>query len=384
VVNLSTGQEVALAAGPDSDSQPLWMPDGRAVVFAKQSSGRSFIMVQPFGEGEPIAPPIAAQALGNDVWTMHGLAPDGSLYVLLRQLPLTAYRTSLDLSAGTVGQPFAIEPNVVLATTGAARSVLGSIAYLRGTLNGMGASLVVRDGNGNTTLERRFGARLRDRSQVRWSPDGQSLIIGLGERANDENANSSLWLLHETSEPRDVVAGRGMFWPNWDPTGQGLYYLSGNGLRHIDLDLGTQAEPAYLVRRQFLRIPAGFDVSPADGRLVVAAFFLPDMTPTMSTGCVVRVAEPFGSYVDGAFVEESCWALAWSQDGEHILLSTTDNDGIGKLWRLDRNGRNRVMLSDDLGHILNMSVSPDGTELLFSAERDEQARFIRLTGLRSR
>lgn len=136
-----------------------------------------------------------------------------------------------------------------------------------------------------------------------------------------------------------------------------LYFQRDNRIHAYDLRSSTE--------RVIYDSPAppgdfgGFDVRRADGTLLVL------VTADRGSGCIVRLVTTAGVAVDRQRLPGACFGAAWSHDGTRILAATADREP--QLWLLEHEGGApaRLPISSDV--FWDLSVSPDGRELLFSA-----------------
>jgi WD40 repeat protein len=143
----------------------------------------------------------------------------------------------------------------------------------------------------------------------------------------------------------------------WSADGRILFYQRDNTIRAFDVGSGGDQ----LVHRYAPAGPsvlAGFDVRHSDGAFVIQESIDDDQ------GCRIRVMSGT-AIVDRAELNETCTAVAWSHDGTRILAATFTS--VGRLWVLDHEGGEPWLLPLPADMFWDLSVSPDGRELLFSA-----------------
>lgn len=283
----------------------------------------------------------------------------------------SAFRANVDVANATLGEAVPLDSTIVGTTIGPDVNASGHTAFLHGSL-GLGAALTITSATGATQVNL-ADYQLRDIGPVRWSPSGRELAVV--SRRMDVPSRHDLLRITPGPEPRiDVVrsAGAGLRTVRWDSQGR-LYYLRRFSIFRVDAgDAAPLTTGDELIAAPpqdgGVRPVTGFDVSPADDSIALAVY-RPPMTPTHATGCTVRIVPLNGPPIDGHAFAEACWAIAWSADGKHLLLSTIDGE-TPRLWRLDQTGWNPVAIDTShlIGYIVDLSFSDDGREMLFTAK----------------
>jgi hypothetical protein len=206
---LATGLTLALAA----DTDPVWSPDGRRVLFRSLQDGQprlySRVAHQVGAPIEPVPGPV-----GNSVPTDWGLGPRGEDEVLYHA---ATARPDTDLML--------LDPG-----SGTSRPVAGS---------GFNES----DG--------------------RWSPDGRTLAY-----VSDEFGQPDVFVQTWPSGGRARVTVAGGTKPRWGPDGRTLYLLRGEDIAHVNVSPG--ATPSVSVPAEVARTPGirDFDVAHGGRRLL--------------------------------------------------------------------------------------------------------------------
>ncbi len=206
---LATGLTLALAA----DTDPVWSPDGRRVLFRSLQDGRPRLYSRvPHQPGAPIEPVPGLE--GNAVPTDWRLGPRGEDEVLYHAATVRADTDLMVLDLGS----------------STSRSVAGS---------GFNES----DG--------------------RWSPDGRTLAY-----VSDEFGQPDVFVQTWPSGGRTRVTVAGGTRPRWGPDSGTLYLLRGGDIARVNVSPGTT--PSVSVPTELARTPGirDFDVAHGGRRLL--------------------------------------------------------------------------------------------------------------------
>jgi Tol biopolymer transport system component len=376
VIELATGAETLLVAGISSVGWPLWTLDGGAVVFTSVRGSSSVVMSVPLANGAATDRPKVEWRAGRSEIRLMGFGADGSLFAMERPGPRTAYVAPIDLSRSFAGPPQLVDPADAENTIGADWSPDGSrVAYLRGLLGHPGGppgTLVIRTAGGGVVTEIPLpGWMPESATQVRWSPDGRRLAVAYGGATPRAMAIDVVDL--DTRRGQPVVSGEPFAYPRWEPSGEWLYYQQDAAIVRHHLSSGTRFQ-AYAAEGLGIQRNGGFDVSREDGALAIL------VTRPKMPGCMIRVVEPAGSTVDRHTFVEHCRAIAWSRDGNSFLVSTMSYAALPSLWSLHRHSGAPIRLPIEADVFHDLSLSPSGDRLLFSAG-NPQFKMLMITGL---
>lgn len=362
LVDVATGAERWTVADRTNDSGAMWTPDGRAVVFISDRTGCDGLAFLPLGADARPGAVTVVKDLGRNRGQPYGFSPDGSYLLQLEYARRTAYRAPVDFGRRTAGAAVPLVARCREQSTGAGWHPAGeSAAFLTGGLMFGDASVVIQTASGRIERELPTLGRFALFGRVRWSPDGRTLAI----RNSGPLESDVLSLLDvATGDRREIARGTDQRRTDdkirelrWSADGRILFYQRDNTIRAFEPASGNDA-PVYRytpVRRAVL---AGFDVRRSDGAFVI-------QEPIEGDGrCRVRVVR--GDQVtDRGELDGTCTAVAWSHDGTRILAATLTN--VGHLWVFEHEGGEPWPLPLAADVFWDLSVSPDGRELLFSA-----------------
>ena len=217
---------------------------------------------------------------------------------------------------------------------------------------------------------------------LRWSPDGTTIRFTRG-------LFGSLWEMTSTgSNLHQLLAGWHPSWGKccgrWSPDGAFFVFLAGPvgpySLGSLEAQIYVLDERHGLFRRiskePFLLTPGPVKWTPPafskDGRSIFA-------TGSTYASELIRLdpkSNQFKPLLSGISADQ----IAFSKDGRFIAY-TTFPDGI--LWRANRDGSDRVQLSNPPLRPADAAWSPDGTQIAFMAptpEGREQAWIVTSTG----
>jgi len=154
-------------AGPQSDSDPAWSPDGRSVAFASSRAGSPDLWVVASGGGEARRLTALPGAETHPTWS-----PDGSTIAFARD---QGHGSEIWKIPAAGGDPIRLTslPEGVVGDTQPVWSPAGTwIAFTRSMAEPAGASdlyIIPPDGGKPFPLRRGSGARI---AEPAWSPDG--------------------------------------------------------------------------------------------------------------------------------------------------------------------------------------------------------------------
>lgn len=179
-------REFTLADGPAEDHLPFWTPDGEAVVFVSDRSGRPALWSVPVEDGRPAGQP---RLLRDEVGAMYplGFTADGALAYRSPLWRSDVYTAELDLDAGHLGEPSLLTRSFVGTNMLPAWAPDGErIAFV--SRRGRAADeyhLVVRGVRTGDEVAHPLPFVSRERTETTWSEDGAAVYLEAGSNREE-------------------------------------------------------------------------------------------------------------------------------------------------------------------------------------------------------
>lgn len=320
------GQPRQLTAGPKSDSNPRWSPDGKHLAFTSNREGKNQIWILPLAGGEARQLTHQKAGAGAPIWS-----PDGKKIAYVARVSANENEDDKDASDVKV------------------------ITRLHYKMNGLGflgdryAQIFVVDVA--TGEEKQITSGNYDCGAPTWSPCGTKLAFSSNRTEEpDYNNQSDIWVVDtDGGELTRVSPGTGpCFNPSWSPCGQYIAYLGHDNkyksatLSRIMVVPASGGEPANLTAN-FDRNPGnacGSDtVATVDPGLVWSAdskyiyFLATDGARTK----VFRVEYAQGSEVEPVTCdrEQVVYGMSLAAQKNRLALTITDPLHIGDVFALE-------------------------------------------------
>jgi len=384
-----SGEEVPLVEHPADDYGPVWMPDGKAIIFLSDRSGSYDAWLMPLADGKPRGEP---QLVKRDTGRMQpmGFTREGSLYYGLYMNSTDIYVASIDSTTGELLEP----------PTKAIQRFEGfnkfptwspdgkSLAYmsLRPSPESSGRRAVLVLRSEETKEERELSTSVslgRLQGRLRWSPDGRSILYGYRRTLQLVDVQTGDVTSIVQFDPADKI-GISNF--AWSPDGEAVYYIC------LDNTPGEDAPSKHLVMHNLATGEEkeldkcgdivgwlGLAVSP-DGRQLAFAFAFGSCSQGYYWGLKVMPAEGGEPHVlirsqdpvRHYFAPEG--GFAWTPDGRYVLfgrLFSPSGKGSGRhdeLWRIPAEGGEAQKLLE-MEELSSISVHPDGQRIAFTVDK---------------
>jgi TolB protein len=343
-ISLDGPQEWSVVEGAGDDKNPVWTPDGKAIVFVSDRSGANGLWAVRVQDGKPAG---ALREVRPDIGpaVSLGFSRDGTLLYGLEGTARDVFVASVDPDHLRVTAPPRLLSDRFAGLNAAPQwSPNGTaVAFLRGS-DRWSQTIVVRsmpDG-----VERTLPTRIVDAFFIMshgwsWFPDSRSLLIRDKHPSHERRAVVRRVNVQTGEETVLFEAGE---WDVWSPVklspdGRSVYYTSFardvtrgiNQLRLMKRDLASGQETELLQRETGFYSFYGLMVSPDASRLV----FLESVGAGPRTLVTLDAAGgqpqelyPSGSAPARPSANVGAWMRTWTPDGRFIITKTRD----GAVW----------------------------------------------------
>ena len=232
VADTMSGIVHALVTGAGDDAMPTWSPEGEALLFASDRAGTRGLWRVPVANGRAVEAPRVLQRDMGLFLPVHLSARGALLY--FRSPVVDVEVVAFDPEGGALGSPrvasgrFAGSNSVpVWAPDGR------SIAYVseRKVMGPARSTIVIRDLSSG--VERDIQVPINGPLDPAGSPDGRTLAVR-GPGTFDGVTGVRLIDI-QTSAVTTVIPVNGVDSLQWAPDGRTVYFLSGGGIRRVDV-----------------------------------------------------------------------------------------------------------------------------------------------------
>ncbi len=342
LLSVDGASERRLVSLPGSHLFPLWMPDGKRIVYASERAGTMDAWELEIEDGEPRgAPRLVRRDLGR--FLPLGITAAGELVFGLRSGEVDVFVTTLETPARHAHRVTQRFPG---RNTAPAWSPDGqAIAYLsrRGSENFGQESRAIVIRRLDSDDERELLPKLAHLERVRWSPDGKSLLVS----GSDNQGRGGLYLVDSgTAAVRALVSEAGASFRGFEGVfssdGRSVFYLHRDaGLRRRELTTGKEA--TLYPDKRFRHLV----VSP-DGKLLAAGLENTGIALLPTAGGEPRII-PFRGLTE----------LEWGRE----LVAARGTE----LWRIPLDGAPPAKLESPGNRAAGLSLHPDGRRIALTA-----------------
>jgi len=241
VLSVDGAQERRLVSQPGNHLFPLWMPDGKRVVYGSDRSGTMDIWEVAVTDGAARGEPrLVRRDVGR--FLPMGVTAAGALYYGLRS-------GSTDVFVTTLAAPTQDARRATIRFPGRNSSPEWSpdgksLAYLSrrgsGNFGQESRSIVIRSLEADE--ERELQPKLAYIARARWAPDGKALLAS----GSDNKGRGGLYSIDaRTAELKPVIVEAGApfagFEGVWSPRGASIFYIRSGELRSREIASGHEA-----------------------------------------------------------------------------------------------------------------------------------------------
>ncbi len=352
--------ETSLVEHPADDCEPVWAPDGKAIVFVSDRSGTYDAWLMHVVDGKPVGEP---QLVKRDTGPMKpmGFTRGGCLYYSLGYSSNDVYVASIDPTTGHLLSPptKAISQFEGFNGTPVWSPDGKSLLYIshRPSPGSFGRRRVLVIRSLETGEERELIPKTSVRlGNLRWSPDGRSILCGRSLQLIDAQTGDVTPIVPYEQFPPNGPPSRDSVWSS---DGKAIFYLKITeeyplSIVMHDLETGKEKE---LWQEGVHGV--GLGISP-DGRQLVfgkrGKHYKTLMVMTVEGG------EPriLHRLQEGEFAFDC--SPTWAADGRYVIFGKRDPD---ELWCIPAEGGEPQKLLAMEG-LRNISVHPDGRRIAFA------------------
>src|ERR1051326_7173512 len=355
ILPVGGGRENVIASHTANDRFLGWSPDGNRIVFLSDRSGTNVIWTVAIANGRQAGEPEVASSNVGDIQPM-GITKDGSLYYTAEMTKSNVYTVDIDAAAGKILKPASrMTQQFTNATAAPAWSPDGEKVAFLVRPDGRTPLLSVMTTGGE---ERHVLPQATIYGQLRWSPDGESILVS-GEVANKHRG---LVLISASTGEASLLAEEHSNF-DWAPDGRRMFIaVRGVGIQKlVSRDIGSGSERVLYSGNV---LPRAISVSP-DGRQV-AFVRTRSLCVIPADGGEVRVL--FETSPDTGGLPWQSRAITWTPDSSRILF-LMGKRGDMAIWSISAAGGSPVKTGVTGCCIFGgMSFSTNGRTLAYTTE----------------
>jgi serine/threonine-protein kinase len=369
IVRSDGSDDRRLVDHPSNDAQPVWTPDGRAVLFASDRSGSNDIWAiavdRGFASGEPR---LEHRNIGR--MSLRGLTDAGSYFYYLTAGVTDVYEAPL--GDGGSGKPVVVPTSFSGSNISSVWSPDGRrLAYAsrRGTIwfDRGSTTLAIRDTQSGDQRELRPAMRaFLTRS---WSPDGRSVLV---QGTGADNRQGMYAIDADSGRVTPIVVDGSSARPDWQPSGKITYY-SRRTHAVVSRDPSTGAEAiVYDPRSEGSEIVAdisgrGYRLSP-DGQMLAFTTFTGRGESAVRSLLVKVLGGGPARELVRVKAPELVTFQDWTPDGTAVLFTrwSSASNEPASLWRVSIHGGDPQPMGLSMVGLRDVSVAPDGTKITFT------------------
>jgi len=366
--------EIPLIKHPANDRLLGWAPGRKEILFLSDRTGTWDAFIIQVVDGKPLGSPKRIKSEIGRVSSL-GFTQDGSYFFGMYTRWPNTYIATFDLATGillaSLNQP------IVGSNFCPEWSPDGeSLAYISEKISPSGPGFfddVLHIYSLKTRKEREVPCELKSLNNLRWSPEGDSILVTAFDRMNrQEGYNGGLYLIDAKDGKVTTVLeyapgtlGVGM-WSRiigeWSPDGKAIFYTKQGRLLRRELETKQEKQlfsDVHLARHLALS-PNGqslvfglYDQEKGAGSLLIMP----------SSGGDVRELLKFEK-------SEMIYSFVWTPDGEYVLFLRAEEQGTGSwqatsLWRISLAGGDPQKLWQSEKKFQELRLHPDGQRIAF-------------------
>jgi Tol biopolymer transport system component len=363
LLSVVDGSEKKLVEHPATDYNPLWMPDGKHIVFFSDRTGTVSAWSQAVSKGAADGDEELIMSLNR--LRPKAITPSGNLYLEFLEGGFDVYSATLDPETARLvsGPERAVETNVgwngaaCFSPDGKKMAYVSQRGVLDTSFSWGQQSLIIRDLQ--TGEERELVPRVSElvsgRAVLKWSPDSDEILF----TGRDQSGARGKFVLNIHDATYENIPGAEDFADaEWAHTSEKFYFFyrgetEKDGVYSIDRDSHEKIKIVSLSNIQ------GLALRPNSNTLALLVGNEIKMLNLEKN----QVAEFFdvGSDVKHSYI-------VWSRDGNWLYFMKCRKETV-ELWRIDSEGENAQLVEKSLPHLANISLHPDGKRFAFTTSQ---------------
>jgi Tol biopolymer transport system component len=369
LLSTDDGTEKTLIDHPATDFNPLWMPDGKNIIFFSDRTGTVSAWSQKVSDGTADGEEKLIMDLNR--LSPKTIIPNGDLYISFLEGGHDVYNAIIDPESGKVisAPKRVVETNVgwngaaCFSPDGKIMAYVSQRGVLDPTFSWGQQSLILRDIQTGEERELipRSSQLVRGRTRLKWSPDSDEILFV----GRDQTGPPGAYVLNIHNSSFESITGEKDFKGAdvvWENDSNKFYYfyrgdVEKNGVYSIDRN--SHEETKILSENNIM----GLTHRSGNNEL---AFISGNVIKRLNLDNY-EVAEFFklDPGVKHSYIE-------WSPDGNWLYFMKCFGEGTVELWRVNANGNNVQLIGKSFPHLTNLSIHPDGKRLAFTVSRSDE------------
>jgi len=366
--------EIPLIKHPANDKLLGWAAGRKEILFLSDRTGTWDAFLIKIEDGNPQGSPMRIRSEIGKVTPM-AFTQDGSYYFSMYTRWFNTYIATFDLATGKLQAP--LSQPIVGSNYYPEWSPDGEkLAYISEKINPAGPGFfddTLHIYSLKTRKEREVPCELKRFRNLRWSPDGRSILVTAFDRRNkQEGYSGGLYLINvENGKVTPLVeyapetvgpGGWQRFISEWSSDGQAIFYVNRGLLLMRELETGQE--------KQLYSNPnlAGHLAPSPDGQSL--GFGLYDIEK--GAGSILIMPISGGKAQELLKFQKSglIYSFVWTPDGQDVLFLRVEREGTGSwqgtgLWRISSEGGDPQKLWQSEKKLRELRLHPDGRQIAF-------------------